>query len=562
MTPTEPRPLTRDALLSLAGRKSNPIPLAIVMSDDETRATSQPWNGPLPEITGGYILQTTAFATNPKPGAAQAAKSSSGPDLLLADIPTDPWPEGVETHASFVETVEVRGHLVAVRVNRRVELRHVSSVGTFPVFAIDICPATQDRSKHPTTPDGRRIAAFSCIIGSETPSSVLLSLLASRASAADIVVLPSAAANFLPGMPTVGEPKRRAKGGKAAPLDFESIMSTVQARRTPTGIRVRLDSMSMRLAAESFHKRPRGRSTAVQALLEFPTTCGANDDELRAAVEAQLSHFDTDYLLTFDAVQAILGRAAGPGKPGIALDDELQNLVGTMRFGPSQGRSRSQAERIARHFETMRRVSIVIEPEDRTRQFRGPLIVRTGEISDMTRHEPLKVGDRIMLNPDLYRDLGRGKGLHVDARYFRLDPYRDDWELRLYRYLAGRWSMSSVKLEGRNDWEISLRLRDALDMAGIDWRTDVKQRGRSEREARRKVDAALGRLQDSELIGGWRVDGTDMDMGCMLRATPTDGLRAALVGSRPKLHAAAAAGSLKKPETRKRRRRRRAAKSR
>jgi hypothetical protein len=539
------KPLSPQALEHLARQRDNPLPLAVVMSVDETTATTEPWTGELPDAPGGYALQATAVLLDPSRLDRVSAASSSGPDLLYIDVSQEPG-DGI------VDSVEVRGRIALVEFHGRPTLVHLSDAGAVLVFAVDIHPASDDRERHPRTPDGRRIAAFACTPhgrGRALPR-LLLDLLAAREPRRDsveVLVLPSVSTNMLPGIPTVGEARRRAKRGKDAPLDLERVMATVRSQRKAVAVSVKLDDLSMRLAAESFHKQPKRRKTAIDALLPYPAHADS-EDELQVAVQKALAHFDTDYLLSFDAVQAVLAEASIDG-PGTALDESLEGAVADMRFGPSTGRSSAQRSRVARHFETMRQVSVVVAAKD-GRSFRGPIIVRTGELLDTTRTTPLKVGDRVMLNPDLYRDMRAGRGLFVDSRYFRLDPYRQDAHLRLYRYLAGRWSMSSVKHAARGDWSTMLKLADALDMAGVDWRTDVRQRGRSTGEALRTVREVLSELQDMGLIGEWTIEGDDLTSKAVLRVQATAALREALVSRRAKLHAAAAAGTLQAPKKR------------
>ncbi len=538
MTPTT---LSAQALERLAGDTLNPLPLAVVMSDDESMATTEAWSGDLPDTPGGYKLHATALLLDPSKLDRTRAAESTGPDLLVVDVS-----RVADEHGGVVDEVEVRGRIVGIELDGQPRLAHLSDAGAVVVWTVDMVPASEDRAQHPTTRDGRRIASFACSpVGKRMPR-ILLRLLAERAYPAGgtVVVLPSVSANLLPGIPTKGEAKRRTKRGKAAPLDLERVMSTVRAKRVGTAVSVQLDSLSMRLAAESFDKRPKRRTTTLQALLPYPAQA-TTDAELQAAVQDALAHFDTDYLLSFDAVQAVLAAKSLDG-PGTALDDDLERVVAEMRFGRSTDRSRGQRDRVRRHFETLRQVSVVVEARN-GKAFRGPIIVRTGEQLDTTSVVPLKVGDRVMLNPDLYRELHAGRGLFVDSRYFRLDPYRQDEHLRLYRYLAGRWSFSSVRHAQRDDWSQVLRLVDALDMAGVDWRTDIRQRGRSEAEARRNVEAVLSELKRDGLIGAWSIDGDGMSPQAVLRVEATTELREALVGRRPKLHAQAAAGTLSRP---------------
>ena len=536
MTPTT---LSVDELERLARARRNPLPLAVVMSDDESTATTETWSGDLPDAPCGYLLHATALLLDPSRFDRSQAAASTGPDTLVVDVS-----QVADESGGIVDEVEVRGRVVVVKVDGQPRLAHLSDAGAVVVWTVDIHPAAEDRAQHPRMQDGRRIASFACTPNGNYLPRILLRLLASRVQpVSSVVVIPTQAANLLPGIPTIGEAKRRAKRGKSAPLDIERIMSTVRQRRVPTAVSVSLDSLSMRLVAESFNKVPRTLNMAVQAVLAYPSHA-STEEEMQTAVLDALAHFDTDYLLTFDAVLAFLATASVDGA-GTALDEKLEQVVSVTRFGPTTGQSSKQRDRVRRHFDTMRQVVVVVEATGETR-FTGPLIMRTGQVDDLTAAEPLKVGDRVTLNPDLFPDLRKGRGLFVDTRYFRIDPYRQDGHLRLYRYLAARWSFGSVGHASRDDWTLKLKLADALDMAGVDWRTDVRERGRSVAEARRGVDAVMSDLANLGLVGPWSIDGDGLSNDCILRVEATPELRDGIVARRAKLHAGAAAGTLKR----------------
>ncbi len=541
--------LPASTLSRLAKEKRNPLPVAIIMSHDEMNATSEPWQDDLPDIEGGYCLSGTALVIDPSKIGIDRTKAaaSTGNDVLLLTLAD--LADG-EDGAGIGEEIFIRGEIVCVTEKNAPRVVHLSDVGAIDVWAVDIHPAALDRAQHPRTKDGRRIAAFGCVPLGNYHASMLLGLLASRALSADdddtgkYVLIPSQSVNLIPGIPTVGEAKRRAKSGKGAPVKWSRIEETIRARRVTTGVRVSLDDMSMRLAAESFQKGTKHRTHALQCIIPFPAKAD-NEQEIQSAVNDALAHFDTDYLLSFDAVQSVLVLACANDSAGTALDEDLARTVAMMRFGPSTGQNGKQRARVDRHLETLRQVVLVVESRTGGKRFTGPLIVPTGKVDDVSASKPFRIGERVTLNPDLYPDLRRGRGLIVDTRYFLFDPYREDAQLRLYRYLASRWSLCSVKHAASHSWRVSLKLADALDMAGIDWRTNAQQRGRSENEARARIDAALTDLTKKGLIQTYRIIGEGISNACILHVDAPDNLQKAVTERRPLLHSRASAGTLK-----------------
>ena len=579
----QPRILTnaeiRDAL-SRSRKKRCGIVEAAVMEADEQGFTAVPWPGEnLPEIDGGWMLQASASFVRP---AAQHFKRedaarSDGPDDLFVELLAEPTEHAevfidasadpqrgrvkrIEAEPGERVSLVVKGRVVVVGSPTRPMLAHVSTVGTIVLNFVDIVPTDPDRSKHYRTEDGRRVAGlFGHAVersiaggrGQDIPA-LLLRYLAEREQPSGLVggsimVLPSPSQYMLPGVPSVGEWKRRRRKGKSSPMpSVEEVVETIRARRTVVAVKVSLDDESMRLAEASFRKRPKDRSASVQMLLKWSAEA-KDSDSMQAAVEDALSRFDTDYILTFDAVTAMLAQARLKGV-GAALDDALEREVVEWRFGSTDSASKAQRERVARHFATMREIVVEVVPTNpsNTKVFRGRIVVPIGEMID--RHDPakpLRVGEVVTLNPMLYPDIERGRGLFIDARYFRFDPYRDDWKMRLYRCLAARWSQSSVNLAKRGDWTLSLKLVDILDMAGVAWRVDTVTRGRSQAEQRREVERTLVELERDGFIGPWRIDGEAMSPLSMLHVEVAPNLRKGIVDRRRTLHLKASQGALK-----------------
>jgi hypothetical protein len=571
----------RDAL-SRARRKRVGVVEAALMNPDEQGHTLVPWPAEtLPDIDGGWMLQASVAFVHAaaKHFKRDAVASSAGPDDLFVSLFADTASASdaligaakepqrgriqrpdIDDRESFV----VKGRVVVVGSPVRPMLAHVSTVGTILLNFVDIVPADADRSKHYRTDDGCRIAglfvhwyerSLAGGRGQDIPA-LVLRYLAEReqpqdAGSGGITVLPSASAYMLPNIPTIGE-RSRIRRGKSSPMPkVEDIVDTLNARKVSVGVRIELDDDSMRLAASSFDKRPgkgKKRSQALQLRIPFGSKEARTTEEVQAAVQAALAHFDTDYLISFDAVAAIL--AATPNGIGTALDETLRRKVVEMRYGSTISASKAQRERVALHFDTLCRVVVRVVPTgkaSKSRVFQGRIIIPTGEVVDEADQErPLKVGDVVMLNPDLYREIAQGKGLFLDSRYFRFDPYRQDWEMRVYRYLADRWSMSSVGLQSRDDWTLRLKLPDMLDMAGVDWRTPTQrtQHSRSVAEQRRRVESVLATLQRDGFVGPWRIDGRDLDAKTMLSVEVAPGLRDEIVGRRKGLHQRAARGAL------------------
>lgn len=565
-------------------RNARCVVQAVMMNRDDQGFTPEPWTDEhLPDIVGGWMLQASVAYTGPAahhfPLAAVA--QSNGPDDLVVELladphePTevmidasrDPQRDRVRIKARDRRSFVVKGRIVVIGSPSCPMVAHVSEVGTVVVHFLDIVPTDADPAHHHRTPDGRRIAGLLAHMyerhlsgerGQDIPTLVLRHLsdreqpISLEERRDDITVLPSASAYMLPNTPTIGE-RGRIRRGKSSPMPkVEDIVDTLNARRVKTGVKISLDDESMHLAASSFDKRPSNpsgaRSQAMQLRIPYESTEAKTDEEVQAAVQAALGHFDTDYLISFDAVTAIL--AATANGVGTALDDTLRREVVTMRFGSTVSASKAQRERVDLHFDTLCKVVVRVVPtakKSKTRVFQGRLIIPTGEVVDeVDQDRPLKIGDVVMLNPALYREIAQGKGLFLDSRYFRFDPYRQDWEMRIYRYLADRWSRSSVGMESRHDWTVSLRLADMLDMAGVAWKTATRGRGRSEAEQRRRVESVLAWLKEDGYIGPWRIEGPDLNRAkTMLFVEVAPGLRNAIVGRRKGLHQRAARGDLR-----------------
>jgi hypothetical protein len=515
---------------------------AIVLSLDETTSETVPFDGDLPDIPGGWVARCIGlFGANSRERFVEATsrpREDDGPDQLSAAMLSETaktWPGLPE------ETFDIAGHIRVVAVDsfnkpgRKVEtLAHVSRAGAVHVPRLNLDPArADDREAHARLPDGRRIAAIECdglprcllqmIAGKEDPNP--------GEALGDIVRIPSQTTGFLPGLPTVGETKRR---GRA--VRFRTMTAERNARRVPVAVVVTLDDGSMRLAAESRAKNPK-RKNALQALLPYPTHA-TNDAEVEQAVQKQLLHFDTDYLVSFDAVMAWLVAE----ERGTALDEDLVRRVVDMRFGGTNQANAKQVERVRRHLQTLAEIRIIVAPPEGDRVFRGPILLPTGEMLD--REQEIKYGDRVTLNPDIFREMRKGRGVFVSPAYFRLDPYREDWTLRLYRYLASRWSLNGVSVAA-DGWSVRVTLGTALDMSGIDWRTQAVEQRRGEPHARRRLEETLADMRDRGLVGDWRIDGKGMSRTATLVVEVAADIRRAVEGSRPKVYAAAASGDLK-----------------
>lgn len=546
-----------DELLAAIDGVDEGVASLVVMSHDESTHSNilLGADDPLPDSACGWSVRAVAIFTMAQAHRFPADKvaQSHGDDTLLVELLAD------RTVARFVQAndgvaivdgdgfpvhpnVVMRGQVCAVDTgDGRLEIAHVSEVDAVGCSSVTLIPRTDDRSRHPRLDDGRRIAGIVC----DGLAPQLLRFLAARRPPAvpahSIIRMPTIMSNFLPNTPTKGENWRRLS--KPTKRSFREIMGEICAERVPVAVSVALDDESMRLAASS-HK-PTRRQSNMQLQLKYPTQA-TNADELQAAVDAQLRYFDTDYLLTFDAVIATLAEAAMRGRSeGVLLDDALKRRVVELRFGNSHDANRSQRERVDRHFDTLRQVRVEVVPQDSDKAFRGPILVKVGEIivPDGTV-EPLKVGDAIQLNPVLYREIAKGKGIFADARYLRLNPYQEDWHLRLYRYLAHRWSAGSVGVAA-NGWMLRQRLRTALDGAGIDWQTKAHGQDRGEPQARRRLDGVLAFLHAQGLIGAWRIEGDGMASDASLVVQVPDYMRDEIARRRPGLHADAAAGTVK-----------------
>jgi hypothetical protein len=518
--------------------------VATVMSLDETTAEQVPFDGALPDIPGGWSGQCVGvFGSKDRERFAAATEGPSdadaGPDRMFAEILSDSPSVREERRTRRDDSFDVAGHLRIVVVDGTIgkteTLAHVSRVGAVFAVGVELTPnRPNDRETHARMPDGRRIAGIHCV---GLPR-CLLQMLAERTDpdhVGEVVRLPSQTCGFMPGMPTIGETRRRRSSVRYGVLTEEQRM-----RRVPAWVEVSLDDDSMRLAglSRSEGKRSR-RASALQARLPYPTHA-TNDAEVEEAVRAQLEHFDTDYLLSFDAVTALLASSEGTTT---ALDAELERRVVDMRFGGTNRANARQVERVKRHLQMLALIRIVVVPRgDRSNAFRGPILLATGENVDLDRE--IKHGDRIMLNPSIFAEMRKGRGVFVSPAYFRLDPYRDDWTLRLYRYLASRWSLDSVNAAERG-WSVRVSLGTALDMSGIDWRTQAVEQRRGEPHARRRLEEALDAMRDDGMIGSWSIDGQGMAQAATLVVEVPADIRRAVEAWRPKVFAAVESGTFK-----------------
>ena len=554
------RVLQRDELLALAKKPSQGTATAIVVSTDETSWKSELLNNdtPLPSNAGDWSIQSSVMFVEPMAHRFPLDKvaQSEGNDLLYVELVGDERVArggGTLTiDPSRKDTFEVdsvpikpkvillKGQVCVVLVegDDRPQLAHVSNIDSVACHFVTLSPVDM------RTASGQRIAGINC---TRLPP-LLLHMLAQREQPTPnqpqkIHRMPLPNASLLPNTPTSGANKRRKRCDKS----FEYIvkMGERQARRVPVAVIVHLDDESMRLAARSHTKtQTEKRGTAIQLQLPYPKEA-TTDAEIQEAVQGQLQHFDTDYLLSFDAITALLGTAPDEST-GFAIDEVLQRKVVAMRFGSTDAASTEQRQRIRKHFETLMQVRIVVAPQNDTKAFRGSILLRAGEVVDASDEsvEPLKVGDVVVLNPILYRDIvHKGKGMFVDARYFQLNPYQQDWHLRIYRYLAARWSANSTKLVGK-DWKLEIKLHTLLDMSGIDWRTQAVGQDRGKAQTRRRVETTLESLRTEGMIGAWHIDGDGLADAAKLTVEVPEAIRKKIERCRPGLHADARSGAL------------------
>jgi hypothetical protein len=578
-----PRILSVDDLWKLHAKASaarRPHEVEALTREGRGRWTSDT----LPHVVGGWRIAAEVSFTDPVGDrfTPEAVATCEGPDVLSVEMLADP-PEAERGHR-LVDTptfdgfpqgvlrgnkLAVAGRIAVVGSLSRPILAHVSRIGVVAVHWVTFHPTRKQVAEAHVVRVGAYVEERTWPPGNgQRIPPILLRYLAERdddvrdVATGHYTVIPSASAVMLPNVPTVGEWKRRK--GKRGP-DVERITADIMARRRTVGVRVRLDDESMRLASASFVKRPGHRKNEVQLRIPYTSDPVDADDEssMRQAVEQVLAQFDTDYLVTLDAITAVL--ATLPKGEGLALGDMLKRKVVEMRFGSTNDASKRQRDRVAEHFDTLCKVVVCITPKDGGRtELQGRLIVPVLDhvrLSETPGVAPLKFDEVVMLNPAFYGDIRKGKGLFLDTRYFRFDPFRDDWKMRVYRCLAAHWSFSSAKLERSGDWTLKLRLTDLLDMAGVDWKTKTQaretraqSRGRGEGEQRRRLEEELSDLSAQGLIGSWRIDGDGMTREAALHVEVAPDMRKAIVGRRPGLHGSAAAGTLaaKPKRTRKR----------
>jgi hypothetical protein len=572
------RVLQRDELLALAKKPSQGTATAIVVSPDETSWTPVLLDddAPLPgnhddwSIQGVVVFISAMSHRFPPDKVAQ----STGNDLLYVELLGDPLApgslllaargvaRGITINAALREIAPpidqidkvrivpnfvLKGQVCVVLVegNDTPQLAHVSNIDTVACSFVTLSHAGANTEAHPMTSDGQRVAGINC----DGIPPLLLRMLAQREQPClpepkrEILRMPMQNASFLPNTPTVGERKRRKRGDKS----FEYIVKWGERRanRERVAVDVQLDAESMRLATLSHtKKRTEKRNASIQLQLPYPKKANT-EAEIQEAIQGVLQHFHTDFLPSFDALTALLV-ARSNNSAGIALDETLEREVVAMRFGSTHAANHEQRKRVHEHFQTLMKLRVMLTPQQGSKAFRGAIIIRVGEVVDTGDGsvEPLKVGDMIMLNPMLYSDIvHKGKGMFVDARYFQLNPYQQDWNLRIYRYLAARWSANSTKLVGQ-DWTLHLQVHTLLDMSGIDWQTQAIGQDRGTAHTRRRLDAALESLRTEDMIGAWHIDGDGLADDAKLTVVVPEAIRKQIVACRPGLHADAASGAL------------------
>lgn len=549
--------LQPNELLALAKKPSNGTATAIVMSPDETSWKYEPLadDTPLPSNAGDWSIQSSVMFVEPMAHRFPPDKvaQSEGNDLLYVElvgderaargggtITLDASRREIDGVPIKPKVIFLKGQVCVVLVegDDRPQLAHVSKIDSVACHFVTLSPVDM------RTASGQRIAGIHC---TRMPP-LLLHMLALRKQPTPnqpqkIHQIPMASSLLLPNTPTVGERKRSKRGDKS--FNFDKKMANRLGHDVPVAVIVQLDDESMRLATLSHTKKKTDkRDAAIQLHLPYPKTA-TTEAEIQEAIQDLLQHFNTDPLLSFDAVTAVLV-ARGGNSTGIALDETLEREVVAMRFGSTDAANSEQRKRVHEHLQTLMKLRVMVIPQKGSKAFRGAIIIGVGEVVDTSDKsvEPLKVGDMIMLNPILYREtVHKGKGMFVDARYFQLDPYRQDWHLRIYRYLAARWSANSTKLVGQ-DWKYSIQVHSLLNMSGINWRTKAHDRDRGEAQARRRLDETLAWLRQGDMIGAWHIDGDGLADDANLTVEVPEAIRKKIERCRPGLHADAKSGAL------------------
>ena len=559
------RVLQPDELLALAKKhellalaeKPQGTATAIVVSTDETSWKSELLadDTPPPSNAGDWSIQSSVMFVEPMAHRFPSDKvaQSEGNDLLYVELVGDERAARgggtltIDASRREIDGVPIKPKVillkgqvcvVLVEGDDRPQLAHVSKIDSVACHFVTLSPVDM------RTASGQRIAGINC---TRMPP-FLLRMLAQREQPTPnqpqkIRRMPMATSVLLPNTPTVGERNRSKRDDKS--FRFDKKMANRLGHEVPVAVIVQLDDESMRLATLSHtKKRTDKRDSAIQLHLPYPKNA-TTDAEIREAVQGLLQHFNTDDLLSFDALTATLV-ARGNTSAGIALDETLEREVVAMRFGSTDAANSAQRKRVHEHFQTLMKLRVMVIPRKGNKAFRGAIIIKVGEVVDASNEsiEPLKIGDMIMLNPILYSEtVHTGKGMFVDARYFQLDPYRQDWHLRIYRYLATRWSANSTKLVGQ-DWTISIQVHSLLDMSGINWRTKAHDRDRGEAQARRRLDETLAWLRQEDMIGAWHIDGDGLADDANLTVEVPEAIRKEIVACRPDLHADAKSGAL------------------
>jgi DNA-binding XRE family transcriptional regulator len=232
---------------------------------------------------------------------------------------------------------------------------------------------------------------------------------------------------------------------------------------------------------------------------------------------ADLSDLDADILDLLGSLW--LQQARSPNDPGFADIDELLSLRAlkpkTGAEGRSSGYRAEQRQQLYRALQHISSLWITMSQMDsftqqgmgrRARRIKQEVQSRAFVITDVSGQ---RLGDspfevkRFLFRPGavfgqfLYGP-GRQTAL-LSARAVEYDPYRQDWEKRLARYLSWQWRIQA----SRGNYLRSFKVRTLMEAAGktVDERNPLRTRERLEK--------ALETLQEDKVVRGWQWDQWD-----------------------------------------------------
>lgn len=325
--------------------------------------------------------------------------------------------------------------------------------------------------------------------------------------------VPSETAQLMSGSSSLGaKAKRTVPDGVRVERVDRGTGLPMAKRVTSQRVTVELDPQTIAAALDRPGRRRRKLKTAA---LQFPLPhLGRAEglaDELPGLVLKTLQVFDTDCMLTLLAGMhhALRGDGAFPAAPSV---------IGRERGMIGKSGKLDQARRrvLEGHLDTLTRVQLLVTPYGSSdTEDRIPLLVPAGTRRIRGKGEVQLLG----LAPQISHRMRTGRCLLMDRRILAADPQRQEWPLRIYWQVFTQLNLNWVGQRLFEVGQMSMRLLDLLERAGLDWRAVQQDRGTA--GLFQRVQQAFNELER------WR-DGGPL-LHAELQLGPTEDLREAVV---------------------------------